>query len=314
MISNPDRTTLISSSGWVEKDALWCMDVASGATDTLSLDSGARWATLHSSGSDRFAVVHHFEGARFGVSVRTFSDPARILAQAIVSDEENTITGDRSAWRGVPVLYVEYLKFPPWRDFVLLRVSPATGGIDVQPLEWYDDTYDKNYQGVVGVLELPGQDFALISVQRSSRLIVHDLATGKKAGETNLGGHVGNPRLQFRDSGNEIWASDYDTLVVVRTADLRVLRSARLQIANVGARQFIGDYSFAPDQDLCVVARPFSGDVIGVDNATLRVVWCAKLGRQPLEVAALHGGRVVARDWKTGDVLQGKLESAGAAG
>ena len=57
-----------------------------------------------------------------------------------------------------------------------------------------------------------------------------------------------------------------------------------------------------------MVARPFSGDVVGIDAATLKIRRSAKLGREPLELAALPGGEVVARDWKTGDVLHGKLK------
>jgi hypothetical protein len=123
-----------------------------------------------------------------------------------------------------------------------------------------------------------------------------------------LGGHGGNPRLALRDSGKEVWARDYDTLVVIGTADWQVLRSARLQNAFTGTQQFIGDFAFAPDQALCAVARPFRGDVVAVDLASLKIKSSAKLGRQPLEAVALPGGKIVARDWKSGDLLLGALE------
>ena len=191
---------------------------------------------------------------------------------------------------------------------MLLKIHPSTEQIEPQRFEWYDDTYDKGYQGVVDVLQLPGEDFALISVQRSSRVIVHDLDGGVKRGEVDLGGRGGNPTLQFGNADGEIWASDYDTLVVLRANHLQILRRALLQEASAGTRQFIGDYAFQPDQDICVVARPFSHDIVGIDTVGLKVKASARLGRQPLEVAALAHGRVVARDWKTGDVLHGRLE------
>ena len=75
----------------------------------------------------------------------------------------------------VPLVYVAYFTFDPWKDFVFLKILPEREQIDVQRLEWYDDTYDKGYQGVIDVLELPGESSAVVSVQRSSRLIVHDL-------------------------------------------------------------------------------------------------------------------------------------------
>ena len=308
MISNPEGTTALSSLGWVDHDGLWRFNVASGETDTIPLRTGGRYSSLHYLGSDRFAVAHHFDGRRFEVSVRSFSSPGDVLAHAVLEDGENSVAGEPAAWSGVPLLYVEYLHFAPWNDFALLRISPTTGKADVQRLQWYDDSYDKGYQGVIDVLALPDDTCALVSVQRSSRLILHDLETGTQRRSIDLGGRGGNPRLALRELGKEVWASDYDALVVLGTADWQVLRSARLQSAFTGTQQFIGDFCFAPDQALCAVARPFNGDVVAVDLASLRIKSSAKLGRQPLEAVALSGGKIVARDWKTGDLLLGSLE------
>ncbi|HEX5719614.1 MAG TPA: hypothetical protein VF179_25865, partial [Thermoanaerobaculia bacterium] len=314
MISNPERSALLSSMGWVDHDAVWRFDVATGRTETIPMGTGALHSSLHCLGSGRFSVAHHFRGSRFEVTVRSFSAPSEVLARAVVQDGESRLTGDSSVWADVPRLYVEYLAFAPWGDFVLLNVSPSRSEIEVQRLEWYDDSYDKAYQGVMGVLELPGEGCALVSVQRSSRLILHDLETGMKRHSIDLGGRGGNPSLELRDSGKEIWASDYDTLVVVRREDWKVLRSSRLQDADAGTQQFIGDFSFAPDEELCVVARPFSSDVVGIDHGTLEIKRSAKLGRQPLEVAALPRGEVVARDWKAGKLLRGTLSSGPGRG
>jgi len=308
LISNPEGTTALSSLGWVDHDGLWRFNVASGETDTIPLRTGGRYSSLHYLGSDRFAVAHHFDGRRFEVSVRSFSSPGDVLAHAVLEDGENSVAGEPAAWSGVPLLYVEYLHFAPWSDFVLLKISPSTGKVDVQRLQWYDDSYDKGYQGVIDVLALPDDTCALVSVQRSSRLILHDLETGTQRRSIDLGGRGGNPRLALRELGKEVWASDYDALVVLGTADWQVLRSARLQSAFTGTQQFIGDFCFAPDQALCAVARPFNGDVVAVDLASLRIKSSAKLGRQPLEAVALPGGKIVARDWKTGDLLLGSLE------
>ena len=80
-----------------------------------------------------------------------------------------------------------------------------------------------------------------------------------------------------------------------------------------GAQQFIGEYSFGPD-GACIVARPFSGDVVSLDPSTLKIKQTAKVGGQPLEAAALPDGDVMARDWKTGDVLRGSLRRRGIFG
>ena len=314
MIANPERTVVVSSVGWVDHDVLWRFDVPTADAARIPLGSGARHLSLHSSGSSHFAVAHHFDGERFELTVRVFSDPTRVLARAAVAEREMSLSGDPEVWTQVPRLYADYLRFPPWKDFVLFLVSPATGQIEVQRLAWYDDTYDKGYQGITDVLGAPDGCSALVSVQRSSQVIVHDLATGHKRGSFELAGRGGNPKLAFRSSAQEIWASDYDTMVVLDGKTWRPIRTARLQGAAGGAQQFIGDYSFGPDEGSCVVARPFSGDVVGIDPSTLRIKRRARLGRQPLEVAALTEGEVLARDWKTGDVLRGKLTRRWFAG
>ena len=307
MISNPERTALVSSMGWVDRDSLWRFDTRTSAADSIPLRTGARHLSLHTSGSGRFTVVHHFDGACLELTVHAFADPEPVLARASITSSESRLTGDAAIWRDVPPVYAAYLAFEPWKDFVLLKVSPGREQIDVQRLEWYDETYDKGYQGVVDVVALPGGHAAVVSVQRSSTLIVHDLETGRKTNSLNLGRGSGNPLLQLRNEGAEIWASNYDTLVVIDRASWRILRSARLQRAALGTGQFIGDYSFAPDADSCLVARPFSADVVSVDVATLKITQSAKLGRQPLELVALQDGEVIARDWKTGDLLRGSL-------
>ncbi|MEA2605227.1 MAG: hypothetical protein QOF89_6219 [Acidobacteriota bacterium] len=308
MISNPERTVFISSMGWVDRDALWRFYVPTATAKRIRLGSGAQYLSLHSCGSDLFAVGHHFGGARFELTIHSFSDPKQVLASAAVAGDGRKLLGDPETWKKVPRLYVDYLRFAPLNDYVLILVSPSLDQIEVQRLEWYDDTYDKGYQGIAGVLEFPGESSALISVQRSSQLILHDLATGRKNGALELAGRSGNPELYFRSSAQEVWASDYDTMVVIHKRDWRFLRSARLQDAAGASLQFIGSFSFAADENSCVVARPFSGDVVEIDASTLKIKRTAKLRRQPLDVASLAGGEIVARDWKTGAVLRGKLD------
>jgi hypothetical protein len=311
MIVDPARTVVLSSVGWVDGDALWRLDVASRRVDALPLGTGARWARLHHEDGDRFAVDHGFDGARFEVSVRSFDRPATVLARAVVEPGRAGLEGDAAAWIGVRQLYVPYLRFEPWRDSVLVRVVPDAGRIDVQRLSWFDDSYDKDYEAPIDVIASPDRSTAIVSVQRRSRLILQDLASGTVRGAVELADRGGNPELRLRASGRELWASDYDTIAVVRTADWQVDRSALVQSEPARNSQlFIGDYGFAPDADLCVVARPYSGDIVAIDPATLKIVQTAKTGKQPLQVAAVGEGRVIARDWKSGELLSGTLSAS----
>lgn len=308
MISDPKRTVALSSLGWVEGDAIWKLDVATGDIRTFACESGARYSSLHHNGSsETFAVAHHFDGHRFEVTVREFSDPATVLARATVNEQgRGAITGDAKAWETVPVLYVEYLAAEPWKDFVLIRLSPASGEVEIIGLDWYDDSYDKGYQGVIDVVPLG--DEVIFAVQRSSTLIVQNLHESGNRRTMSLAGRYGNPHPHIRNSGAELWAIDYDTLVVLRTNDGRMLRSVRLQDAAQGVMEFVGDFSFSPNGELCMVARPFSGDVLALDPKTLKTRGSAQLGRQPLELLALSDSDLVSRDWKTGALLRGTLK------
>src|SRR5438045_764966 len=130
MISNLEGTILLSSLGWVDHDALWQFDAASGTVETIPLNTGARYSSLHCGRSGRFSVVHHFDGRRFEVSVHDFKMPREVLARGVVEDGACSLFGDASAWADVPRLYVEYLAFAPWKDSVLLRVSPVSDTIE----------------------------------------------------------------------------------------------------------------------------------------------------------------------------------------
>lgn len=308
MISDGNKSVLVSSIGWVDRDSLWIFDPGKDRESRISLGGGARYLSLHSSGTGRFAVVHHFDGARFEATVHSFEEPAIALARAVVDEKHSEMSGEPRIWKDVPRLYAEYLGFPPWKDYVLLDLSAARMQIDIRKLAWFDESYDKSYQGIVTASELPGGKCALVSVQRSSEVVIHDLETGMKKGGIHLAGRGGNPTFRFRRTAAEIWATDYDTIVVVDPGSLRTMRSARLQKSCTGTMQFLGDLDFDPDEELCAVARPFCGDVVGIDPSNLGKRSIARLGRQPLEVAALPENRIVARDWKTGETLRGVLK------
>jgi len=306
MIVNRDRTTVLSSLGWVDGDAIWVFDVESGKARTIPQNTGAKYTSLHGSDSERFVAVHYFDGARFLASVSLFSAPEITVSSASYENGRTSLTGNASAWDGLPQLFVQFLA-PPWNDHVLVKIE--SGHVHIQRLEWYDSSYDKGYQGVVDVIALPDPRYALISVQRSSELVLHDLETGQAKQKISLGARRGNPQLTLGRSGKEVWASDYDTLAIIDTEAWRVLRKKRLQSAVAGTGQFIGDYSFSSDGGCCV-ARPYSGDVIAVDDR-LKIRRSAKLGRQPHEAIELPSGDVIARDWKTGDLLRGRMEKIG---
>ena len=214
--------------------------------------------------------------------------------------------GDPTAWALVPRAYTAYLRHPA-DDFYLVLVDRRGPAVAVETLPWYDETYDKGYQGVIGVTEVPDADLLIVCVQRDSEPVLWDPVARRVVRKLRLAGRLGNPTCRFRRTAPELWVDDYDMLLRVDPVDWSVTGTRGLQRAARGARQFIGAFAFNRDETLCAVARPFSGDVLAVDTRRLRVTHRARVGRQPLEVALLADGRVFARDWRTGDLLSGRL-------
>lgn len=307
MLTDPAERFVVSSLGWVDGSALWVLDVRSSQA-RLAQIGDAKYLSLHRGRAGHFAVVHHYDGDRLVITAHSFEMPSDVLSRVIISGESRRFEGPLAPWSNVPRFYVAYLVQPAWSDFALVSVSREEATL--QTFEWFDDSYDKGYQGVVGVTEIPNSGHLLVSVQRSSKVILYDPVARQKRGEVVLSGGHGNTRLFFRSRVAELWADDYDTLVKVEPTTWRMERSRKLQDAASGTAQFIGQFTFNAAEDLCAVARPFSGDIVGIDPDTLRTKYQAKVGSQPLEVALLRDRRVLARDWKTGNLLTGELSRA----
>jgi len=311
VLADPEERTVVSSLGWVDGGTIWVLDVATGRTRSLRVGD-AKYLSLHAGRSGHFAAVHHYDADRLVITAHSFSQPDEVLSRCIVSQDDRGIEGSPSPWQHLPRHYVAYLVQPAWSEFALVTVD-TSGAVTLQTFEWYDDSYDKGYQGIVGVTEIPDSKLVLVSVQRSSKPILYDPDARRKVGELVLSESHGNPSLYFRRAQSELWAEDYDTLLRVEPGSWRILQSRKLQEAAAGPAQFIGQFTFNSDESICAVARPFSGDVIGLNPKNLRTKYRAKLGRQPLEVALLRDRRVFARDWKSGDLLQGSLRRVWAA-
>lgn len=307
MIRSKDQMLLVSSLGWVDGGGIWILEGGSGRFSTQQL-SDARYLSLHPGIDDHFSIVHHFDQDILEISVHSFSNPAKALAKVSLSSRGSSFEGDNKVWVKVPKSYVAYFKRPALEDFYLFLIEPIRPSAEAVVLDWYDDSYDKGYQGVIGVIEVPDEDKVIISIQRDSQPILYDLGKRKVLKKLSLAERSGNPTLRFTKDPKALWADDYDTLLRISSSDWSIQHSRRLQDAKSGCQQFIGAYSFNHDESLCTVARPFSGDVIALDTSTFEISHACILGHQPLQVSTLSDGRVYARDWKTGNLLQGQLK------
>ncbi len=134
--------------------------------------------------------------------------------------------------------------FAPLRqDDRLIKIDAIGQRVVELELSWYlKGGYDLVYQGLVDCLTLPHQDRVIVSVQRSSKLVLIDIEKNRPVGTIQLADRGGNPHLRMRTTEDFI-ASDYDTLCRVDIRSMSTIRSARLQgDASDGTRQFVGDY------------------------------------------------------------------------
>src|SRR5690349_4997255 len=101
MIASPDASVILSSLGWVDGDAIWCFDTASRQPRVIPQNTGAGHSSIHSSGNERFVVVHHFDGAKFMASVSLFSAPELTVSSVGYENGRQSTGGNLDAWSGM---------------------------------------------------------------------------------------------------------------------------------------------------------------------------------------------------------------------
>jgi hypothetical protein len=281
--------------------------VDKGTVSLIPLES-AKYLTLYScKDPNQFTVFHHSNSALIRLTVHTFDNPAVPLCTIEHLEEKTQIEGDASTLQNAPRYYVAYYDPGYNADFHLISIDFERAKIETDRFDWYNHSYDKGYQGIVGVIEL-SSDKLIVSVQRDSHPVVYDPQRRTIVRKLSLADRHGNPKFRFVKRRKELWADDYDTILKFDSDSLNMKEARRLQTAAQGAAEFIGDWSFNEDESLCLVSRPFSGDIVAISADDLKIRYIAKTGKQPLEAIFLKGGKVVARDWKTGELLIGSLK------
>ena len=309
MITNTTATQVVSTIGWVDRGALWVCAVGDLSPRKISL-SDTKWLHIKKGRDDFFAVVHHWGGEKLEISAHSHSEPARVVSRISLHRTTSgppaiTWEGERFVWEQLPhafSAYTRFSQFVSFGEFQLVVVNDSQD-IELQRLEWFDDSYDKGYQGIVDVTEVPDSSLVIVSIQRDSAPVLHDPIKKQAVRKLHLANRGGNPEFYLRSAAKEFWVADYDYMVKLNAETFEVLGAERIQTAASGTRQFIGNFCFNLDESLCLVARPFGGDVAFLDTASMRRTHRIELRRQPLDVGLLADGTVVARDWKTGDFM-----------
>jgi hypothetical protein len=304
LISDASTRYVVSNMGWVDHGSLWCFDVATGMESVVGLSEAKHLSIGAGTGVERFSVVHHFGGGRLLVTAHAFREPERALASVDVRGWRPVASGDAQAWAGLPRAHIGYLNDDATGAAGYFVVRIGGGAATVDRLDWFNNAYDQMYQSVIAVAEVPETGESLFGVQRSSDLVLADAVTGVVVRRVALAGRHGNPVPKLRRTAPELWAVDHDTVVRLDRRSWTVTGAFRGQLpGDHGVRMFLGDLWFASDEQLAVVPRPGSGDVLTLDTSSLEVLDQVETGAQPLEALTTPSGDVIARDWKTGRIL-----------
>jgi hypothetical protein len=323
MIIDRNERRVVSSLGWVEHGGILVIETSDDQAQRVDLGD-ADYISVYAGEEDRFSALHHYrDGSRVSVSVHSFDDPARSLATLTIDGlaevGAKAFTGDADEWRRVRSGYVSF--YGPAlteRDYRIIVIDAARQRATTQPFGWFDKRFDHGYQAPTEAVPVPFEfygdvDPALslyaVSVSRDSNLYLYGLENDRLYKEVPIAGQHGGHAPIFRKTAPEAWLTDYDVLVRIDPRTWKVTAKESLQSPFRGVSMFIGEIAFTPDESRCVVPRPGSGDVLTIDPSTFRTVGTAKLGREPLEAVVLSNGKVLARDWKSGDVLSGRLET-----
>jgi hypothetical protein len=307
---------VIDNMGWVDKAALWFLDLSTGTVRQAQLGSGD-YLTLMGGERDLFVAVRRESVSVLEATVHSTASPPDVLAQLRVEQGRATFSGRVDLWASVPRVFVaDHSRFANVGRPLLFLVDHRRGTVDFQELPWYSDGYDLMYQGLLDPVPVPDSDLLLMPIQRDSEPVIYDLTERRKVGTMKLADRHGNPTPRFRRTASELWADDYDTILRLDVKSWRVRDALRLQediVTTVQGREsrggaFIGQYCFDLDEVHCAVARPFSGDVVILDTASFRQARRVPTGSQPLRVALLRDGRVIARDWKSGNFIRAQAD------
>lgn len=294
MIIDGDETAVLDHAGWRDDyHFLWRYRVEERIEERL--DWPGRPFSLHPA-RDRthVTIVERDDDGAHVVTIRPIADVETIMATATHRDEAWIFEGPRDLWDLAPSYVVVDRRH-------LLHIDPNDPVLD--PLVWYEQGYDLNYQGLGPAYAIPESHLLAISIQRDSNPVIYDPIRREVRGRISLAERGGNPSLYFRAIAQELWTNDYDTLLRLRVPSWEVLDSLQLQHGPHGMGKFIGSFWFPPDESFCVVARPFSGDVAIIDPDSFAIVRTVHLSEQPLDAVAADG-LVIARDWRSRRLLQ----------
>ncbi|MHB8645156.1 MAG: hypothetical protein ACYDAR_05140 [Thermomicrobiales bacterium] len=313
MLLNESESIAVSTWGGIDKNSLWVLDVPSGNIQRMVL-SYARYLSLYKGAAGFFSILHHFDSQRADISVHHTNDPGRMIARATMDDGVPAYEGDRSVWRQVSKSYTTYMRSQTRQGFALLYMRADELSVDVQWMDWFNaNDYNLERQGIGDAVAVPGKEHVIIQIVNSATPVLYDPVECKVLKKLSLAGnrratHGSNHTLRIRKKANELWADDFDFMVRLDTTTWSTIDGSNFHDEIGPNSVWYGTFVFDREESLCAISRPGYGDVIGVDTKTFKVTRQAKLGSKPLDIGLFSDGRIIARDWSTGELLLGQME------
>ena len=300
MIFDPDGHLIVGNEGWVDEGALWTFDLRTRTESRIAV-AGSKYLSLRKGEHGLFRLVHHHSTDQ-RISIRRIVEPDIELASISLQNGKALFLGNSDLWKFVEPSAI--CNSSSGQRLILIDGNHQK--ISDLDLTWYNsENYDLLYQGLTDSLSIKSIERVIVSVQRSSKLVIIDTEGNSQIDSAQLMDRGGNPTLLMRTS-TDFLASDYDTLCRVDCRSFTVLKSARLQgAAQKNSHQFIGEFDVG--NEAIAVSRPFSSDVILVDPENFDTIGRVEIGGQPLLVCLISNSEVVTRDWKTGRVSIGEF-------
>ncbi len=186
MIIDSTERFVIDNMGWVDKAALWFLDLSTGAVRQVPLGTGD-YLTLMGGERDLFVAVRRESMSLLEATVHSAASPPDVLARLRIEQGRATFSGRADLWASVPRVFVaDHSRFANVVRPLLFLVDHRRGTVDFQELPWYSDGYDLMYQGLLDPVSVPDSDLLLMPIQRDSEPVIYDLTERRKVGTMKL--------------------------------------------------------------------------------------------------------------------------------
>ncbi|MGI8907738.1 MAG: hypothetical protein ACR2IE_14750 [Candidatus Sumerlaeaceae bacterium] len=309
------ETRIIANDPQWDGADLWVCDVRQGDAYPVGISTADR-ITVVPGRDNLFAVVHHYYGEQVVISAHSMDEPTYVLSHINIRGTSYRFTGNEEVWRKLPRAFVAYYTADRLSDadHHLILVNSVDRTVMIRKFPSFYEGGMELKDRVSGMIEVPRQSAVLIEEGRDERpLLLFNTRKHKVNQRLNLKMKPDTNRCyRFREHAQELWVSDPDRLVKLTPnllGDWSIKANVRLQLMDTTGGRFTGEFTFNADESLCIAARPYIGDALLIDTHKFEIMNKVYLEARVKSILLLNDGRVVARDWFTGKLVQSHVHA-----